>query len=78
MRDVTLGVEFGSTRIKAQAIDDNFIPVSSGGFTWKSTYENGIWTYSLDDVRKGFIEALSGLDRDINIKSLGISAMMHG
>ncbi len=78
MRDVTLGVEFGSTRIKAQAIDDNFIPVSSGGFTWKSTYENGIWTYSLDDVRKGFIEALSGLDRDLNIKSLGISAMMHG
>ena len=36
-----LGIEFGSTRIKAVAIDEKHIPVSSGDYTWKSTYENG-------------------------------------
>ena len=39
-----LGIEFGSTRIKAVAIDAAYKPVSSGDYTWKSTYENGVWT----------------------------------
>lgn len=38
-----LGVEFGSTRIKAVAIDENHSPVSSGDYTWASSFENGIW-----------------------------------
>ena len=42
-----LGIEFGSTRIKAVAINDAFKSVSSGDYTWKSTYDKGIWTYDL-------------------------------
>lgn len=42
-----LGVEFGSTRIKAVSIDGGCRPVSSGDYTWASRYENGIWTYPL-------------------------------
>ena len=43
----TLGIELGSTRIKAVAINEKHVPVSSGDYTWKSSYENGVWTYSL-------------------------------
>ena len=39
-----LGIELGSTRIKAVAIDSSFRPVSSGDCTWASRYENGVWT----------------------------------
>ena len=48
-----LGIEFGSTRIKAVTIDENHKPLSSGDFTWKSSFENGIWTYDLADAWKG-------------------------
>ena len=47
MKNNILGIEFGSTRIKAVAIDEQHMPISSGDYTWKSTYENGIWTYDL-------------------------------
>ena len=57
-----LGIELGSTRIKAVAIDERHIPVSSGDYTWKSTYENGIWTYGLHEVWKGLKAALSGVE----------------
>lgn len=50
MKKVCLGIEFGSTRIKAMAIDERHAPVSSGNYTWASSYENGVWTYSLDEV----------------------------
>ena len=50
MNHTYLGIELGSTRIKAVAIDNKHIPVSSGDYTWKSTYENGIWTYDLAEV----------------------------
>ena len=45
-----LGIEFGSTRIKAVAIDDNFTPRSSGDYSWKSDFTDGVWTYSLDEA----------------------------
>lgn len=48
-----LGIELGSTRIKAVAIDRNHAPVSAGDHTWASRYENGVWTYSLDEVWAG-------------------------
>ena len=48
-----LGIELGSTRIKAVAIDEKHAPVSSGDYTWKSTYEKGIWTYELAEVWTG-------------------------
>ena len=73
-----LGVELGSTRIKAVTIDKNHVPVSSGDYTWKSTYENGIWTYDLNEVWKGLKTALSGVANRENIKAMGISGMMHG
>ena len=73
-----LGIEFGSTRIKAVAIDENHVPVSSGDYTWKSTYENGIWTYDLAQIWEGLKTALSGVDNRENIVAMGISGMMHG
>lgn len=76
--DLSLGIEFGSTRIKAVAIDRAYAPVTSGDYTWKSTYENGIWTYSLDEVWTGLKAALSGIRNRDHIRAMGISAMMHG
>ena len=49
-----LGVEFGSTRIKAVTIDDAHCPVSGGDYTWKSTFENGVWT---DKVSVAFFKS---------------------
>lgn len=73
-----LGIELGSTRIKAVAIDEKHIPVSSGDYTWKSAYENGIWTYDLRDVWTGLKTALAGVEKRENIQAMGISGMMHG
>ena len=73
-----LGIELGSTRIKAVAIDQNHIPVSAGDYTWKSTYENGGWTYDLAQVWTGLKAALSGVANRENIAAMGISGMMHG
>ena len=78
MKNTVLGIEFGSTRIKAVAIDENHIPVSSGDFTWKSSFENGVWTYDLQDVWKGLKEALAGVEGREQIAAMGISGMMHG
>lgn len=73
-----LGIELGSTRIKAVAIDEKHVPVSSGDYTWASSYENGIWTYSLDEVWTGLKTALSGVKNRDEISAMGVSAMMHG
>lgn len=77
-KNTYLGVELGSTRIKAVTIDESFVPVSSGDYTWASSYENGIWTYSLDEVWEGLKTAISGIEDRKNIKAMGVSAMMHG
>ena len=73
-----LGLELGSTRIKAVTIDGGFRPVSSGDYTWASAYENGIWTYSLDEVWTGLRAALSQVEDRQDIAAAGVSAMMHG
>ena len=73
-----LGVELGSTRIKAVAIDEDHVPVSSGDFTWKSAYENGVWTYALEEVWAGLKVALSQVEGRDRIAAMGVSAMMHG
>ena len=84
---VFLGIELGSTRIKAVAIDQNGKPLASGGFDWENRYENGIWTYHLDTVWQGIKESVSQLIQDYNknqkkplkeLNGIGISAMMHG
>ncbi len=73
-----LGIEFGSTRIKAVAIDGGYLPISSGDYTWKSSYENGIWTYDLAEAWTGLKQALSGIEGRESIAAMGISGMMHG
>ncbi len=73
-----LGIELGSTRIKAVTIDSDFLPVSSGDYTWASRYENGVWTYPLEEVWTGLKAALSKTEGLENIAAMGISAMMHG
>ena len=73
-----LGIEFGSTRIKAVAVDENHKPLSSGDYTWKSGYENGIWTYDLAEVWTGLEAALSGIEKRETVAAIGISGMMHG
>lgn len=83
----SLGIEFGSTRIKAVLIDKNFNPIASGSHDWENRLENGIWTYSLDDVWNGLRDAYSKLNDEVLAKygvrikslySIGFSAMMHG
>lgn len=82
-----LGIEFGSTRIKAVLVNSQFEPVASGSFEWENSLENGIWTYPLELIEKGLQSCYAGLKRDVKekfgvvlkrLKSLGISAMMHG
>ena len=73
-----LGIEFGSTRIKATAIDENYRPIANSGYTWQSKYENGIWTYDLSEAFEGLKAALKGIDGLESVKSVGISGMMHG
>ena len=60
MNHTYLGIELGSTRIKAVAIDEKHTSVSSGDYTWKSNYDNGIWTYDLSLVWEGLKTALGG------------------
>ncbi len=62
MKKITLGIELGSTRIKAVAIDERHAPVSFGDYTWASSYENGMWTYSLDEAWTGLKSARSGVE----------------
>ena len=73
-----LGIELGSTRIKATAINEGFEPVSSGDFSWKSEFKDGGWTYSLEEVWKGLKEALSAPEGQEQVCALGISGIMHG
>lgn len=73
-----LGIELGSTRIKAVTIDERHQPVSSGDCTWASRYENGVWTYGLEEVWSGLRTALAGIEDRESIAAMGVSAMMHG
>ena len=82
-----LGIEFGSTRIKAVLIDEKHEPLASGSYDWENSYDNGVWTYSLDEVTAGMQGAFAALKKNVNEKygvkletvgSMGISGMMHG
>ena len=48
-----LGIEFGSTRIKAVLVDESHAPIAMGTYDWENRLENNIWTYSLEDIWKG-------------------------
>ena len=82
-----LGIELGSTRIKAVLIGADHRPMASGSHEWENRYENGIWTYSLEDVWTGLQESFRHLSQDVMAKyntplktigAMGFSAMMHG
>lgn len=83
----TLGIEFGSTRIKAVLIGENYTPIASGAHDWNNRNEGGFWTYTLDDVWNGVQDCYSKLKADVQekygvslgkVSALGVSAMMHG
>lgn len=82
-----LGIEFGSTRIKAVLVDEENRPIASGAHDWENRLENGIWTYSLDDIWTGLQDCYRSLAEDVQAKygeklvrlgAIGFSAMMHG
>jgi sugar (pentulose or hexulose) kinase len=82
-----LGVELGSTRIKAVLIGEDHAPIASGSFEWENQFENGVWTYSLEAVWKGLQESYQNLSKEVTEKygvtlktvgAMGFSAMMHG
>ena len=82
-----LGIEFGSTRIKAVLIDEANKPIAQGSHTWENRLENGLWTYSLEDIWGGLQDCYQDLRKDVSAKygveieslaAIGISAMMHG
>ena len=82
-----LGIELGSTRIKAVLIDENHTPIASGSHEWENRLENGFWTYSLEDVWTGLRHSYQDLAADVEKKygavitkigAMGFSAMMHG
>ena len=82
-----LGIELGSTRIKAVLIDDRHLPVASGDFEWENRYVDGIWTYPMELVHTGVQSCFARLKDDVKEKygvelttvgAIGVSAMMHG
>jgi len=82
-----LGIEFGSTRIKAVLIGSDHSPIASGSYEWENRLVEGIWTYALDDVWQGLQISYQELAAEVKEKygvtlkkvgAIGISAMMHG
>ncbi len=83
----TIGLELGSTRIKAVLLDERYQPAASGSFEWENRLENGIWTYDLADARAGMTACYRALKQDVldktgeplrRVGAIGVSGMMHG
>ncbi|WP_183279825.1 xylulokinase [Clostridium fungisolvens] len=82
-----LGIELGSTRIKAVLLGENNTPIASGSHDWENSYINNIWTYSLDEVWTGLQDSYQKMANNVKeqygvplqtIGAIGFSAMMHG
>ena len=82
-----LGIELGSTRIKAVLLGEDFKPLASGSHTWENEYKNGYWTYSMDDVWTGLKSCYADLKKNVQdqygitlrkVDAMGVSGMMHG
>ena len=82
-----LGIELGSTRIKAVLIGEDHTPLASGSHDWENRLEDGVWTYHMDDVWAGIQHAYAALAAEVQaqygveltgLKAMGFSAMMHG
>lgn len=83
----SLGIEFGSTRIKAVLIGDDHETIASGSHEWENQYIDGIWTYSLEAIWKGLQDSYKDLTENVKkqygvvletVGAMGFSAMMHG
>src|SRR4051794_6770851 len=83
----TLGIELGSTRIKAVLIGEDYAPLAVGNHDWENQFVDRLWTYSLDAVWSGLQECYAALAADVRqrydvelttVGGLGVSAMMHG
>lgn len=82
-----LGIEFGSTRIKAVLTDETMRPVAQGSYDWENRFEENTWTYSMEDIMAGLQGCYAALAEDVKkqygilltaVGSIGVSAMMHG
>ena len=82
-----LGIEFGSTRIKAVLIDENYKPIAQGSHTWENQLVDGLWTYSTEAIWYGLQDCYAQLRKNVleqyeveieTLAAIGISAMMHG
>ena len=73
-----IGIEFGSTNIKAVKINNSYNVEQSSAYGWKSSFDNGVWTYSLDEVWQGINSVLDNISDREEIEAAGVSAMMHG
>ena len=82
-----LGIELGSTRVKAVLTDPAGTPIAQGAYDWENRFVNNIWTYDMDDVWRGLRACYGRMARDARKKyevtitrldAIGISAMMHG
>ena len=87
LKKTVLGLELGSTRIKAVLLNENHIPVASGSYEWENQLENGVWTYSLSAIHTGVQACYRALAEDAarkfgqpltQVGAIGVSAMMHG
>lgn len=85
--NISLGIELGSTRIKAVLVTDDFQTVASGDYLWENELSDGIWTYPIEKVWDGIQTSYATLALQVhdkygvdikNIGSIGVSAMMHG
>ena len=85
--NAVLGIEFGSTRIKAVLVDNKNNPIAQGSHEWENHLDNGIWTYPMDEIHAGFRSCYSDLVKNVKetygvgikkLAAIGISAMMHG
>ena len=87
LKQTVLGIELGSTRIKAVLLDQRHVPIASGSHDWENRLVDGVWTYSMEDIHTGLRACYADLKRDVKEKfgvtlttvgALGVSAMMHG
>ncbi len=82
-----IGIEFGSTRIKAVLIDEECKPIANGEHSWENHLEDGFWTYSLEEIHAGLKDCYADLKKNVKEQygvtlkkaaAIGFSAMMHG
>ncbi|RHP34590.1 xylulokinase [Lachnotalea sp. AF33-28] len=82
-----LGIELGSTRIKAVLIGEDHAPIASGSHDWENRYVDHIWTYTLEDIWEGIQDSYRNMAAEVmdrygvpvtGLAAIGFSAMMHG